>query len=341
MTDPLSNYVKKELDSIAIPEDRLNAAIAIGIERGKKKRRTPVKKFMFACCAAVVFFALFVSSGFVSPAMAKVVSKIPFLEILFREESVMPQVMDELKDRGIKVSGMGMSYQGKKTFSVTIDGDKAYYNKVKSEVKQATEGVLKENGYDAYTVSVEMPRKSDDSDGEVPEEMKKLEHLQASTSKEFENKKIKLVQFGISYNMGNPSIDIDVSDKSKRIDEIKAIIRENLKKEKLPAYPIHIKKINMKKVNQENRWGDVVSAMAQDLFGKKKFKTAGLGYTVHPKPKLTISTTIKSSDPDSRAYAKEIENSIERFFKTPQLKEKIKNDEYQIVILSKDKKRLN
>ena len=67
---------KKKTDEIKIPDKKLNYAISLGIKKGRKKNHVMLKKITYACCAAVLLFTLFISTAFVSPAMAQVVSRI-------------------------------------------------------------------------------------------------------------------------------------------------------------------------------------------------------------------------------------------------------------------------
>jgi hypothetical protein len=91
----MSNSIKRfkdDIENIEVPKKELEKAINIGIDRGTTKK-FPAQKLMYSSSVAVVIMALLLGSGFVSPAMAKVLSEIPYLG------SVLPY-----SDKGLKVA---------------------------------------------------------------------------------------------------------------------------------------------------------------------------------------------------------------------------------------------
>ncbi|PLT33417.1 hypothetical protein CUU64_14095 [Bacillus sp. V5-8f] len=56
---------------------------------------------------------------------------------------------------------------------------------------------------------------------------------------------------------------------------------------------------------------------------------------------MWIKTTISSTDPDKVEVGQEIEDTILEFLESEEAKAAIQNDEYKIIVLSKDKKKIN
>ncbi|MGE7838873.1 DUF4179 domain-containing protein [Viridibacillus arvi] len=85
MTDKIPSF-KEEIDNIHVPFDKLDAIISKTIhenhQRGKKSLRM---KMVYSLSSVAVASILFVSSATVSPAMAKIVSKIPIIGAVFSE----------------------------------------------------------------------------------------------------------------------------------------------------------------------------------------------------------------------------------------------------------------
>ncbi|WP_141604268.1 DUF4179 domain-containing protein [Terrilactibacillus laevilacticus] len=122
---------KTKVNQINVPEEKLNHAIDIAIKKGRRKRLRVGKKIAYICCAAILLFALLLSSAFVSPAIAKVVSKIPYLSLIFESKPVVVIIMENLEEKGYKNIGIGISYVPKKNIQITVEGSAKYYNEVK------------------------------------------------------------------------------------------------------------------------------------------------------------------------------------------------------------------
>lgn len=75
--------IKKAIDKIEVPHDKLNQAIHAGVKQAKTNGKTTRRKFypMLVAVAATTF--LTISSAFVSPTMAKVLSSVPVLDSVF------------------------------------------------------------------------------------------------------------------------------------------------------------------------------------------------------------------------------------------------------------------
>jgi hypothetical protein len=62
MNEYLSSNVKKAVDKIKIPEDKLDQAIEYAIKSGKKNQRSLGKKFIYFSSAADLLFSLLIGS---------------------------------------------------------------------------------------------------------------------------------------------------------------------------------------------------------------------------------------------------------------------------------------
>ena len=95
---------------------------------------------------------------------------------------------------------------------------------------------------------------------------------------------------------------------------------------------------------QELRWGknNIISILVGGLMANKEFKVSGFSYSFHPLPlQITIKTSVDSSDDEAKDLAKRIEDEINSFIQTDDITKEVRNDPYEITILSKDKKKIN
>lgn len=110
MNNQLPN-VKKTIEKIEVPHDKLDQKIDAAIKRGRAKRIKPKKKFSRIIGVASLAACVVVSSAFVSPTAAKVLSSIPLLNSIFEFAG----------DRGLEIASQkGLS---KKIDQTVVDKD--------------------------------------------------------------------------------------------------------------------------------------------------------------------------------------------------------------------------
>ncbi|WP_221568421.1 DUF4179 domain-containing protein [Alkalihalobacillus sp. TS-13] len=163
----MSNKFKHELEKIEIPKE-LHNRVKIGVEKakaetsaadgyhelGKIKKSWYTRKITYICAAVVLFFGLFIGSAFVSPVMAKMVSKLPYLGQLFESEPITSEIVEELEEMDYPIMGVGVSYQGKKEIWIRIEGSQDYVDGIKEDVEKSVHDILGSRNYDAYTIKV-------------------------------------------------------------------------------------------------------------------------------------------------------------------------------------------
>ncbi|MFC9600991.1 DUF4030 domain-containing protein [Peribacillus butanolivorans] len=338
MNDYLSNNVKKEVDKIKIPEDKLDQAIENAIKRGKKKQRSLGKKVIYFSSAAVLLFGLLIGSAFVSPAMAKVISNIPYLGSIFQSEPISGLIFDELEEKGYKISGTGTSYSPHKIFHVTLEGSDGYYNEVKDEVKKTVREILKSKGYDAYSVEVTKVRKDDVLSNE---EMKEKTILENEVTK-----KLNQLEYKFDFVQTDPTektIFINIDGSRKYYNTIQKDVEKTASDVAIlnnyKDYKINVTRTAIRIVKAD-KGSQITSAINEGLMSKKEFKVTGVGYKEKPLS-FIISTSILSSDPEALALGTEIESMIVEFLKTEEISTILGKEPYEIIVKSKDKKKIN
>ncbi|PEJ56174.1 hypothetical protein CN692_18720 [Bacillus sp. AFS002410] len=338
MNDYLSNNLKIEMDKIKIPEDKLDQALEHAIKRGKKKHQSLGKKVVYLSSAVVLLVGLLIGSAFVSPAMARVVSKIPYLGQIFEfKNDVVTVISEELRAKGYNISGAGVSFP-EKEINIGIKGSEKYFDTVKSDVEDIAKDILHSRNYDAYTVKVSKfkERKLEMSE-EERNRLKKDAELMGAVDKLREKYHFEKLSLSSSRKI----VDIDIPDNEKRTEEIKKEVKSILWTKTKEEFTVKLKKINMKKREQDRRWVEILSIVREDLLGKKDYKVRMVGYSVHPEPEIQMFITLPSSDENAKDFAQQLEKVIDDFLKSEQMKSRVKNDPYHITIYSKDDKIIN
>jgi hypothetical protein len=323
-----------------------NEEIANQIKEGvhqqiHRKRRSSIgKKFVYVCSAFVAAFALFIGLAFLSPAVAKVAAKVPFLNMIFESKPISEVIAETLTEKGYPFDGVGTQYTPKKVFSVGLRGSKEYIDRVRPDVKKLVKDLLLARDFDAYEVKVYS------SEGKVteptPEEMK--------ADKKFE-KVVGIVngvlkKYGytegipIGFQAVNQTVDFSLPNTESEIDEIKQQVQSQLNAKNLGSFTLKVNVYNAKKKERERRWSPIISTIAEGTFGAKKYKVTELGYTNKSAEYMMImlKTSVSSSDSDYQEVVDDIKDTIQEFLTSKKTREIIKDDAYKVIITSKDKK---
>jgi hypothetical protein len=305
----------------------------------RKSRSSIGKKIAYFGGAAVAALGLFIGLAFLSPAVAKVAAKVPFLNMIFESKPITDVINDELMEKGYKFDGLGVSYSPKKVFSVGLQGSPEYVDKVEPEVKKIVKDLLLSRGFDAYEIKVY--RSESKIYEPTPEEKRENEEFDKIVG--IVNEVLKRYGYteGIAIGISPEKvIDFSLPNTETKIDEIKQQVLSQLDENDMGTVTLKVGVYNVKKREREQRWSPIFSTIADGVFGAKKYKVTGVGYTNRHAEymSITISTSVSSSDSDYEKVVGDIKNTIEEFLTSKKTKEIIKDDAYKVIITSKDKK---
>ncbi|WP_421383088.1 DUF4030 domain-containing protein [Bacillus salacetis] len=327
---------KNEVDQIPVPEKKLDAAIDSAIRRGKKKRWSFAKKSSYSAGAAAALFCLFIGSAFVSPTMAEVAAKIPFLNQIFESEPVFQIIAEELRE-DYKVDGVGMSFNPKKEFTVAVTGSEEYYSDVKGEIEERVGDLLASRGFDAFTIKVYRQEPFESTPEQEEDELKtsKLLSVVQEGLKEYD---FEILSVGGSYTDDRKTVELDIPNTETRTAELAEIVNKLVQNEGMDKVEVSFRKIDMEKQEQDGRWQNVISTIGEGLMGRKEYKVKGVGYSNHPSP-MTVFVTLQvpASDGEAKDLAAETEKTVNEFIQSEEAKAAVQDDPYKIVIYSKDK----
>lgn len=332
----LKNRILTDIEKLDSQEKNKNPILSTRI-----KKVSLIRKLAYSSIASIILFGLFISSAFVSPVMAEVVSKIPFLSSIINTKSIGPIIDEELSERGYKVRGPSINYPNK-MITISVDGSNQYYKSVKGEIEGIVKDVLQSNNYDAYKVKIE-------KDVDVPyseEEKKHIEELEKQHKKDMVLwkpldkvlEKYHILQYGVN---PNKTIELAIPDTETNTDEIKKEVSKIAQTITNEQYTVKINKIDMDKRDQDKRWMTILDYITDELIGKKEYKVTLTGYSINPKPRISIQTSLNSSDPNSKKHGNNIEKVLKEYLNSKEMQPLVKNDSYKINVYSKDKKKIN
>ncbi|WML42051.1 DUF4030 domain-containing protein [Neobacillus sp. OS1-2] len=299
-----------------------------------------IRRLTYSGIALVILVGLFIGSAFISPAMAEVASKIPYLNKIFHSEPINRTIWKELERKGYKIAGLGGN--GKHIF-ISIDGSKQYFQDVHEEVEKIAANILKTNDYDGYKIKVE--RQIDQPVPSIPERDQAISEALEQSYNQLIKLQFNVLSHGyqhLSPNSDKVIIHIDIPNTEKRIEEIKKIVNESLKAKNIDSYDIKTNKIDLAQREKESKWNEVFDVIFEGLTAKKEYKVTGFAYSFHPAPlQIIIKTSINTTDKDADEKVRIIEETINEFLNSEEIQSKIGGDPYEIIIRGKDKKRIN
>lgn len=337
-----SNRKQKHKQRLLEAIDQLECSNLVKSEKKifSMKQNRPLRNVVYCGIALVILSGVFISSAFVSPAMAQVAAKIPYLGQLFKQEPVSDVLYKELEKKGYKIDSLGQTHDGgKKQIEISIAGSEKYFKSVKDDINKIVKDRLEARQYDSYKIKI---TRYDPSQHEYEPDprQEKYEKISQEINTELKKHDYHVLSTSLGGFDSEIRVDLEVPDTEKHIEEMKQIINDVLVKNKEGKMPIKVYKINLKKREQEGRWGNILDDVGEDLLGKEEYHVKMVGYSVHPEPQVFIYTSLSHSE-ENKQFANKLEGVIDEFLQTKDMKAKIKGDPYKIIIYAKGKKKLN
>ncbi|MDR6121111.1 hypothetical protein QFZ87_000708 [Bacillus sp. SLBN-46] len=327
------NKIQRELEKIQIP-DEVMVRMFKGIEQAKgEEMATPIKargmskrkKLIGSLAGLVAVGGLFFGSTFVSPAMAQIVSKIPFLNEVFMKDldkdvadSVLNLVRKEGLKRGYEVTGMRVG-QG---LMEGDDPDKVYvflkskdYNEQrKLEVENLTKKFLDQKGYYAKSIDV-LPFKAD-----FYASMRRINRIMMAEAQKIETL-IKDKGYSVDYvgmNRGVNEIFVILPETEKHVDDVRTII-QTYQKEKYNEFSLDIRSVNLNNIDEETKLKKNLYTTFEGLLAKKEaYKINSFTYSTKGELVITIETSLEKKDQKLiEQIRKEVAAQVDKVYKQP------------------------
>lgn len=337
-----SNRKQKQKQRLLEAIDQLERSESVKPEKNifSTKRNHPLRNVVYCGIALVILSGAFVSSAFVSPAMAQVAAKIPYLGQLFKQEPISDVLYKELEKEGYKIDSLGQTYDGgKKQIEISVIGSEKYFKSVKDDIHKIVRNKLKSRHYDSYKVKMTRYDPSQYEYKPNPSQ-EKYDKIDKEINTELKEHNYHVLSTTIGGFDQDVKVELEVPDTENHIKEVKQIVNNVLAKNKEEKISIKVYKINLKKREQEGKWGDIINEVGEDLVGKEKYHVETIGYSVHAEPQLLIYTSLSHSE-KNKQFANGLEEAIKKFLQTQEMKDKIKGESYKIIIYDNREKKLN
>lgn len=321
----------------------------------KKENRRPSgkKRVLYTTIAAVAIFTLFIGSTNISLGIAKVAAKIPYFSLFIKQEeykfAIYDVISEAMRNSQYDINSVQVSVP-KKEIMIEAYGSKKEVKKINEEVSDKINTALIAYNFGKFDIKVKAIKDEREKYQEDSPEVKKY----IKDSGELEKKIINLLNQN-KYEMAFPPqvrinkiekfiyVAIPKTESKERVNELKKMLLDVSKPYGEP-FKFRVTKIDMEAREQEIRWGKlgIINIIGGGLMENEAFKVTGYSYSFHPLPlQIKIKTSVKSSDPKAKELVKTIENEINYFIQSDERTKEIRNDPYELTILSKDKKKIN
>jgi hypothetical protein len=309
-----------------------------------------MRKVGGALVAAATIIVFLLGSTYLSPAWAKVASHIPYFNQIIQNQeytmAVNDTVWNVIQENKYPISQLDVNIPDK-NIDFAIIGTEQEVNSMKKEVMTKIDAALQAKDLGKFSIQVRAGKERLDEFATNPELVKNEKESQALHDEIMKQLKLNHYEpaFPIQVRVNFPDnfiyVAVPNTESKQRMDDLKALLKTASSKYG-DDFKMRITRIDMKAREQELRWGNTIMIIGDVLMQNEEFKTTGYSFSFHPYPlQLKIKTSIQSSDPDAKEKAERIENAIAEFIQTHEKTKDIRNDPYELTILSKDKKKLN
>ncbi|TWT27225.1 hypothetical protein [Planomicrobium sp. CPCC 101110] len=305
----------------------------------KRKRKLGTSRMRIRLAAAAAMLLLLGTSPFYSPAMASFAERILPLIIAPSEsagDSLSEKIMQAAEESGYPVSAVGIT-PDPFTVQLAFTKEEMSLSEMEEAVEPAIHELLAEEGIDQYQLDLTVMQEgedppSDTSRGEINVEPLISEAFSAYGYPDLAGQPTYSIKEGKLFN----TLEVNMPDQVKEIEEIKEYLLANIEKEKWNIQKVELRYFNAAHRSQEDRWAFVSSDIFEAMEGKAIYGTTGLSYKVEEGVTHVQIKTALPKQPDPQLL-KEISTAIRVYLESNEIKSTIQEDDYRIQLLSKEK----
>ncbi|MYL63442.1 DUF4030 domain-containing protein [Bacillus hwajinpoensis] len=317
---------------------------------GTTKRKKNSRKRIISGVTAVALFAMLALSTIFAPVMENVLAKIPYISQFVEDEeqkmekwdTILNQVTTIVEKNDLELRNINIF---DREMSVKIFLNKLPENEEKIIVQIQTE--FNDTGLNGYEVSVvvyeEEEIKTEQSQEEIELAMQNNQKLEEALTERLQLEEYELMfPVSVRITQGSVYMNVIVPKTEERIDQLKEILKDEAK-DFGNNYELDVRQVEKIAREQEKRWektgaiGDIGGALTEST----EFPVTGFAYSFHPYPlEIIVKTSLSRDDSESSQVAENIRAEIDLYIQNDEDTETIRNDEYDVKVLSEDKKEI-
>lgn len=319
------------------------------IDNPPQKRKSR-KRFYGGLTTAVIVILLLGGAVFI-PNIESVIAKIPYISQFIKdEEQRIDQVENFLdainlvaEENGIKIGDLQIQMERKKVKVQVIglsDENKSIADQISSQLEKA--------GFTSFDVKVsayeEIEIKTERSKEEIEQDMQDSKTLKASLTKRLQAQGYELM-FPVSVRINDREgiyMNVIVPKSEDRLGQLKEIMKEEAQAYG-DEYKLDVRQVQKIAREQEKRWEETgaLGDIGDALMEADHLPVTGFAYSFYPYPlQIKVKTSLDAGDPEASQVAEEIRTEIDLFIQSSERTQTIRDDRYNVVVLSKDKEKI-
>ena len=315
-------------------------------QRNTRKQKAVIikKRMAILSLSAAAVLGLFISTAFVSPAIAQVASHIPYLNLIFEnkiqvktlENEIYQAIMEkEYKNVALHVN------RKEKYIEAMVFNTEEYYTEVKTPINEMIQEILKARKEDDYEIRVA-------NDPETAEQWSKMDVEAEKKIAEIEKTVYEVLG---KYHYDSPRhtsgisvsrVNLELPITEPNIKKIPVEIKELLKQRELGDLEVKVYKYDPSLEERGGKFMKIFDSIAIGLKAKPEYQIDSVGFSNNKKEHfyISIQLVLKSTDPDIEEVVETIENTVRDFLQSDEALNFIQGEKYQVVISSSDKKKM-
>jgi hypothetical protein len=311
----------------------------------RNQRKGIIRKRMaiFSLSAAAAL-GLFISTASVSPAVAQVASRIPYLNLIFEKKIEAKTLENEINQAIVEKDFKNIALhvnRKEKYIEAMVFNTEEYYNEMKTPIKDMIRAILKARNEEDYDIRVV----------NNPEAAEQWSKIDVETDKKIAEIEKTVYEVLGKYNYDSPRhtsgisvnrVNLELPVTEPNIKNIPLEIKEELKQRELGDIEVKVYTYDPGLEERGGKFIKIFDSIATGLKAKPEYQIDSVGFSNNKKEHyyISIRLVLKSTDPDIEQVAETIEKTVQDFLQSEQALNSIQDEKYQVVISSSDKKKM-
>lgn len=317
--------------------------------RNSRKQRSWIikKRMAILSLSAAAAMGLFISTAFVSPAVAQVASHIPYLNLIFENKLQVKTLENEIHqaimDQDFKNIALHVNRK-EKYIEAMVFNTEEYYNEMKKPITDMISGVLKARNEDEYEIRVANNPEAAEQWSKVDEKSieidKKIAEIEKTVYEVLGKYKYDSPRHTSGISLERVNLELPITEPN--IKNIQLEIKEMIKERELGNLKVKVYTYDPSLEERGGKFIKIFDSIATGLKAKSEFQIDSVGFSNNKKEHfyISIQLVLPSTDPDVDEVVKAIEKTVQVFLQSDEAIKSIQDEKYQVVILSRDKKKM-
>ncbi|MBT2645020.1 DUF4030 domain-containing protein [Bacillus sp. ISL-41] len=302
------------------------------------------KRMAIFSLSAAAALGLFISTAFVSPAVAQVASRIPYINLIFEKKIEVKTLENEINQAIVKKDFKNIALhvnRKEKYIEAMVFNTEEYYHEMKTPIKDMISSILKSRNEEDYDIRVA-------NDPEAFEQWSKIDVESDKKIAEIEKTVYEVLG---KYNFDSPRhtsgisvnrVNLELPVTEPNIKNIPIEIKEKLKQRELGDIEVKVYTYEPGLEERGGKFMKIFDSIATGLKAKPEYQIDSVGFSNNKKEHyyISIRLVLKSTDPDIEQVAETIEKTVQDFLQSEQALNSIQDEKYQVVISSSDQKKM-